>query len=100
MRTVLASLALAVIAVSPVAANSIAVRFAAADLATEDGRAAVFARVESVARRACSSNSPLDVYRKPAIDRCEGRVRAEVLDKIGDPRLTALEAGASAVAAK
>ena len=100
MRFVLASLGVAVIVVGPAAAQTVAILVAAADLASEQGRADVFSRVESVARRACSSGSPLDVYRKTEINRCEGRVRAEILDKIGDPRLTALESGAQTAAAQ
>ncbi|MBY0423271.1 MAG: hypothetical protein K2Q06_13270, partial [Parvularculaceae bacterium] len=63
-----------------------------AQLNTEDGLAAVYDRISDVSARYCAEMAELNFYPVVKQRRCEAKTRAELIAKVGDNRLTSLEA--------
>lgn len=68
------------------------VRFTAAQLDTSGGLTAVYDRIAEVSARYCADMAGLNFYTVSKQRRCEAQTRAELIAKIGDSRLAAMEA--------
>jgi UrcA family protein len=72
------------------------IRISHAELSSDAGALAVYARIQKASAQACNSGYRAPLWLREIANRCRAQVTADLVTQISDTRLTAVHATASA----